>query len=66
MVSLEVRTRRKKAEKASSLPKGPLKETLEAQEELIAQEVEVIEEIQATEIELASIAIFFLSFVNWF
>ena len=31
-----VRKRRKKAKKASSLPKGPIKATLEAQEELFS------------------------------
>ena len=38
------------------MPKGPLKATLEAQEELITQEDEVVEEIQVAEIELESIA----------
>ena len=56
IASPEVRTRRKKVEIATSLPKGPLKATLEAQEELIAQDVEVVEEIQAAEIELESTA----------
>ena len=58
----EVRKRRKKAEKASTSPKGPLKATLEApqipspsveiEEEQISQEAEVIEEVQAAETEL--------------
>ena len=65
--SPEVRTRRNKAEKASSSPKGPLKTALEApqisspsveiEEVQIVQEVEVIEEVQSTEVELESKAI---------
>ena len=42
IASPEVRTRRKKVEIKTSLPKGPLKKTIEAQEELIAQEAEVV------------------------
>ena len=66
IASPKVRKRRKKDEKASSSPKGPLKATLEAPQipyptveiegELIVQEVEVVEEIQSAEIELESTA----------
>ena len=54
IASPKFRTRRKKVEIVASLPKAPLKATLEAQEELITQEAEVVEEIQAAEIELES------------
>ena len=66
-VSPEIRTGRKRFEKASSWPKFPLKVAIEApqflspivdiEEVQIAQEVEVIEEVQASEVELESLSI---------
>ena len=67
VVSPEIRKRRKRAERASSSPKVPLKSALEAPQVLsptveieevqIAQEAEVIEKAQASEVELGSLAI---------
>jgi len=70
IASPKIRTRRKKAEKASSSPKGPLKvapespqlpsPSVEIEEAQIAQEVEVIAEVQLVQIsEPKSIAIMF-------
>ena len=55
VVSPEIRKRRNKFEKASSSPKVPLKTTLEAPQ-VISPVVE-IEEVQASEVELESLAI---------
>ena len=67
VASPEVRNIRKRAKRASSSPKVPLKATLEAPQVLsptieieevqIAQEAEVIEEVQASKVELESLAI---------
>ena len=67
VVSPNIRTRRKRAKRGSSSPKVPLKPTVEApqvpsptveiEEVQIAQEVEVIKEVQASEVELESLAI---------
>ena len=66
VVSLEIRTRRKRAERELSSPKVPLKASLEAplvvsptveiEQVQIAQEAEVIEEVQTSK-ELESLAI---------
>ena len=65
--SPEIRTRRKRAEKASSSPKFPFKVALEApqvpslaieiEDVQIAQEAELIEEVQASEVEFESLVI---------
>ena len=67
VVRSEIRTRKKRAKKASSSPKFPLKAALEApqvpslaveiEEVQIAQEAEVIEKVQESEVEIESLAI---------